>query len=176
MTLSMRRVTALFGLVCLAGSVLAAAFAVFLLTTGGSGPTFGREESPAGQIVRLVRPTTLWAKPATVELSSITCTAVELGGTKTARLALGHAPDGEATATSSAHGQLRYLTRTSTAGFTVGSVTCAGLGLSAIVTARDSGEIHHAAGVAFLVAVPVLLLVGVGIRRAGFRLDSATSS
>jgi hypothetical protein len=175
MTLSMRRVTALFGLLCLAGSVLAAAFAVFLLATNGSGPTFSGEESPTGQSVRLVRPTTLWAKPSTVDLSSVTCTAEELGGPKTVRLPLGHAPDGKATVTNSAHGTLRYLTRTSKAGFTVGSVTCTGTNLSAIVTARDSGAIHHAAGVAFLVAVPILLLLGLGIRRAGFRLGSSAT-
>src|SRR4051812_31013254 len=172
----MRRVTALFGLVCLAGSVLAAAFAVFLLTTHGSGRTLSSEEVPAGRSVRLVRPTTVWAKPATVDLSSVSCTAEELGGTKAARLPLGHAPDGKGTATSSAHGTLRYLTRTSAAGFTVGSVTCTGPNLSAIVTARDAREIRHDAGIAFLVAVPILLLLGLGIRRAGFRLDSATSS
>lgn len=175
MTWSMRQVTALFGLVCLAGSVLAAAFAVFLLTTDGSGPTFSSEESPAGQSVRLVRPTTLWAKPSTVDLASVTCRVQELGGTRTAHLPLGHAPDGQSTVRSSAHGTLRYLTRTSKAGFTVGSVTCTGSNLSAIVTARDSREIHRAAGVAFVVATPILLVLGLGIRRAGFRLDSSAS-
>ena len=172
MTLSMRRITALFGLVCLAGSLLAAVFAVFLLTTGGSGPTFSSDETPAGQSVRLVRPTTLWAKPSSVELSAVTCTAEELDGTRSARLPLGHAPDGKATVTSSGHGTLRYLTRTSTAGFTVGSVTCTGADLTAIVTARDSSAIHHSAGVGFLVAVPILLLLGLGIRRAGFRVNA----
>lgn len=172
MTMPMRRVTALFGVVCLAGSLLAAAFAVFMLTTNGSGPVFSHDETPAGQSVRLVRPTALWAKPSSVDLSAVTCTAEELAGTKTARLPLGHAPDAKDIVTSSGHGALRYLTRTSAAGFTVGSVTCTGSDLSAIVTARDSRAIHHRAGVTFLVAVPILLLLSLGIRRAGFRVNS----
>jgi hypothetical protein len=173
MILSMRQVTALFGVVCLVGSLLAAVFAVFLLTTDGSGPVFG-SESPAGESVTLIRPTTLWAKPASVELSAVTCTADELDGTRKVRLPLGNPPDGKATVDSSRHGTLRYLTRTSAAGFTVGSVTCNGSGLSAIVTARDSRAIHHHTGLGLLVGVPILLLLGLGIRRAGFRVSAST--
>lgn len=165
----MRQVAGLFGLVCLVGGVVAPFLGIALLVMGGSGPSFSSQVHAAGQSIRIVKPTTLWAKPASVDVSSITCTADEFGGSERTVLTPGGASDGRSTATSSQHGSLRYVASTTAAGFSVGSVTCTGPGLTAIVTARDSGTIGKHAGIAFLVAAPILLTLGVGIRRAGFR-------
>ena len=165
----MRQVTALFGLVCLAGALLAPILGIVLLVTGGGGPAFSDETHEPGQEIRLVRPTTVWAQPASVDVSAVTCTASEFGGTGSAKLQVGKPSSGPSIVDRST-GDVRFLTTTSRADFSVGTVSCTGGGITAILTARDSGAVHKQAGIAFLVATPILLAIGLGVRRAGFRV------
>ena len=164
----MREVTTYFALLCLIGAVAAPIFALALLVTGDSRPAVDGESTPAGEAVKLIRPTSLWAQPADVDITGITCTASEFGGTAKTSLPLGDAPGDPSV--SNDRGSFRYLTSTSRADFEVGSVDCAGPGLESVTAARDVGAVKKQAAMTFLVATPILCVIGFGLRRAGFVL------
>lgn len=168
----MRQVTACFGLSCLIAAVFAPIFGVLLLVKGGHDPAITGESQATGAAITMIRPTTLWAQPAEVDVDTVTCVASEFGGTKSATLPVGDAPEGRLTVTNS-RGEFRFLTNTSRAGFEVGSVTCTGTGLSSVTTATDSAAIGKSAAILLLVATPMLAVVGFVIRRAGFVLRKA---
>lgn len=168
----MRRVTAYFGLSCLIAALFAPIFGVLLLVKGGHDPAINGESQKAGEAITMIRPTSLWAQPAEVNVETITCVASEFGGTKSTTLPVGDAPEGRSRVTNS-RGEFRYLTSTSRAGFEVGSVTCTGSGLSSVTTATDSAAIGKSAAIMLFVATPLLAIVGFVIRRAGFVLRKA---
>lgn len=165
-----KRTLALFGLVCLVGAVLTPWLAWQVHARDSAAPRPGSTLHAAGSVIgdpALLSGAELWAEPATIDRSAITCQSnLRKRGTLTAHdLGADRARHRTVTVDGT---EVRYLT--SADGLT--QIRCEGPGLTGIRLSEGTAATGgNGAAVAVLLAAPILAIVGLAIRRTGYRVS-----